>query len=435
MYSRKTFLKQAAFATAGLSLLDWMEPVQAAAWEKQLTRIEPMSPAAVAEDEDFWNWVREQYTTSPNLVNLNNGGVSPQPVPVQEAHIRNYKMCNEAPSYFMWRVLDQGREPMRAKLADLAGCSPEEIAINRNSTEGLNTIIFGLNLKAGDEVVVGKYDYPNMTNAYKQREMRDGIKINWVELDMPMDNEKEIVRRYETAITSKTKVVHITHMVNYTGQILPCRKIADMAHAKGCEVVVDGAHTFAHTVYNIPDLGCDYFATSLHKWLCAPFGTGLMYVRKDKIKDVWALLSNNHPKGEDIRKFESIGTRSNAAEMAIANAVDFHWLVGSKRKEERLRFLKNYWCEKVIKHPKVKLYTSLKSDYSCALATMGIEGWEAGDIESRLFEKRKIIVVGIKHEKVNGIRVTPHLYTSLRDLDRLVEGILEMANMEAPKKT
>ncbi|MBL0308468.1 MAG: aminotransferase class V-fold PLP-dependent enzyme [Bacteroidetes bacterium] len=435
MYTRKTFLKQAAVATAGLSLLDWMEPVQAAAWQKQLARVEPMEPVAAAEDEDFWNWIREQYTTSPNLVNLNNGGVSPQPIPVQEAHIRYYKMCNEAPSYFMWRIIDQGREPMRAKLADLAGCSPDEIAVNRNSTEGLNSIIFGLNLKAGDEVVVCKYDYPSMINAYKQREKRDGIKVVWVDLDLPVENDKDLVAKFEAAITPKTKIVHLTHVINYTGQVLPCRKIADMAHSKGCEVIVDGAHSFAHIDFKIPDLGCDYFATSLHKWLCAPFGTGMMYVKKNKIKNIWALLSSTAPDSDDIHKFESIGTRSNAAEMAISNAVDFHLLVGSRRKEERLRYLKNYWCEKASRNPKVKLYTSMKSNYACALATFGIEGWKPEDIDAKLFEKKKIIVTSINHENVHGVRVTPHIYTSLRDLDRLVDGINEIADMEPPKKS
>lgn len=434
MFSRRTFLKHSALATAGLSIFDFMKPAAAAEFEHHLKRVLPLEPAIAAQDEDFWNFIREQYTVSPNVTNLNNGGVSPQPKPVQDAHIRFYQYCNEAPSYYMWRILDQGREPLRAKLAELAGCSPEELAINRNTTEGLNTIIFGLNLKAGDEVVLTKYDYPNMMNAWKQREKRDGIKLVWIDLELPMESDEAFLKKYEAAITPKTKLVHITHMINWTGQVQPARKIADLAHSKGCEVLVDASHSFVHVDHKISDLNCDYYATSLHKWLCAPFGTGFMYIKKEKIKDVWALLSAPEPDGADIRKFESLGTRSFAAEMAIGNALDFHYLLGAKRKEERLRYLKNYWCEKALKVPKFKLYTSLKPEYSCAIATFGIEGWKPADIDSKLFELKKIHCTTVNHENVHGVRITPHVYTSLHDLDRLVEAIAAIAAMEPPVK-
>jgi selenocysteine lyase/cysteine desulfurase len=434
MLSRKSFLRHSALATASLSLLEFVEPAKAAAYQQHMERLAGSDPASVATDEAFWAWIREQYTTSPNITNLNNGGVSPQPKPVQEAHIRHYQYCNEAPSYYMWRILDQGREPMRSKLAAMAGCLPEEIAINRNTTEGLNTIIFGLNLKAGDEVVLTNFDYPNMTNAWKQREKRDGIKLNWINLDLPIESDEVFLKKYEEAITPKTKIVHITHMINWTGQVQPARKIADLAHRKGCEVVVDASHSFAHLDFKISDLDCDYFATSLHKWLCSPFGTGFMFVKKDKIKGVWALLSNNEPDGPDMKKFESIGTRSFPAEMAIGNALDFQALIGNKRKEERLRYLKNYWCEKALKIQKVKLYTSLKPEYSCAIANFAIEGWKPEDIDAKLFELKKIHVTTINHENVHGVRVTPHVYTSLYDLDQLVDGIAQIAALDPPNK-
>lgn len=426
-YSRKTFLQKSALATASLSLLEWMQPAQAAEFKSHLERVSKMEPAAAAQDEDFWNLIREQYTVSPNIINLNNGGVSPQPKPVQDAHIRFYQYCNEAPSYYMWRILDQGREPLREKIALLAGCSAEEIAFNRNTTEGLNTIIFGLNLKAGDEVVLTKYDYPNMMNAWKQREKRDGIKLVWIDLDLPVENDEIFVEKFANAITSKTKIVHITHMLNWTGQVLPARKIADIAHKKGCQVIVDASHSFVHIDYKITDLDCDYYATSLHKWLCAPFGTGFMYIRKGMVKNVWALLSAPIPDADNIGKFEALGTRSFAAEMAIGNAIDFHYLIGSKRKEQRLRYLKNYWCEKALKVPGFKLYTSLKDDYSCAIATFSIDGCTTTDIDSKLFERKKIHCTTVNHENLHGVRITPHVYTSLRDLDKLVEGIQEIA--------
>ena len=431
---RRNFLFATAASVSSIELFSNINKPFALELEKQLHKLEGLSLNEGSEQEDFWSWIRQSYTTSPNIINLNNGGVSPQPKVVQDAHIRFYQYCNEAPTYYMWRILDQGREALRIKLADLAGVSPEEIAINRNATEGLNSIIFGLNLKEGDEVVLSTFDYPNMTNAWKQREKRDKIKLVWIEIPQPLEDDKAIVKLYENAITSKTKIVHITHMINWTGNIVPCKTIADMAHSKGCEVIVDGAHSFSHIDYKIEETGADYFATSLHKWLGAPFGSGMMYIKKNKIKNIWALLSSVEADGDDIRKFESLGTRSTASEMAIGTAIDFHNAIGGKRKEARLRFLKDYWTEKVYKLPKVKFASSLKPNFSCAIANIGIEGWEAQQIEAKLFEKYKIHTVSIVHKNVNGIRVTPNVYTSLQDLDLLVRGIEDICKMETPAK-
>ena len=434
--NRRSFLKKSGAVAGALLTAPFVPSIFANDRQNELFfgNKSFLPPSQFDSEEDFWSWVRESFTVSSNIINLNNGGVSPQPKVVQDAHIKYYQMCNEGPSFYMWRTLDQGREPLRAKLSKLAGCSNEEIAINRNSTEGLNTVIFGLNLKPGDEVVLNKYDYPNMMNAWKQREKRDGIKLIWVDMEQPLEDENTIVSLYSKAIASKTKIVHVTHMINWTGQLLPCKKIADVAHAKGCEVIVDGAHTFAHLDYKIPDLGADYFATSLHKWLCAPFGSGLLYIKKEKINKIWALLSNDKPDGENIRKFESLGTRSFASEMAISNAIDFHNVIGSKRKENRLRFLKEYWVSKVSSLPKIKFYAPVKSQFSGALCNIGFEGWKASEIEAKLFELKKIHTVAIEFEKINGIRITPSIYTSTADLDLLVEGLTEISKMEPPIK-
>lgn len=429
---RRHFFYAAAGTLSSLEMLSSIDTQFGRGLEKHLNRLENMRPEAISENEDFWNYIRESYTVSPNVINLNNGGVSPQPKVVQDAHIRFYQYCNEAPSYYMWRILDQGREGLRNKLADLAGVSPEEIAINRNATEGLNSIIFGLNLKEGDEVVLSKYDYPNMMNAWKQREKRDKIKLVWIELPQPLENDAAIVKLYENAITTRTKIVHVTHLINWSGNIVPAKAIADMAHKKGCEVIVDAAHSFGHIDFKIEDTGADYLATSLHKWLCAPFGSGLMYIKKDKIKNVWALLSSTDPDGGDIKKFESLGTRSFASEMAIGTAVDFHHTIGAKRKEDRLRFLKDYWTEKAVKLPGAKICTSLQANYSCAIANIGFDGWQAQQIEAKLFEKYKIHSVSIIVEKINGIRVTPNVYTNTKDLDVLVKGLTEISKMEPP---
>ena len=375
-------------------------------------------------DTDFWAWVRESYTISPNVINLNNGGVCPMPKMTQDALDKYIRFSNEAPSYYMWRILDAGREALRDNLAHMAGCSAEEIAINRNSTEGLNTVIFGLNLSRGDEVVLNRYDYPNMINAWKQREKRDGITLRWVEeMNFPEENDDKIVEKYLEKMTSRTKVVHITHVINWTGQVLPVQKIARAARNRGAEIIVDAAHSFGQIDFKIPDLECDYFATSLHKWLCAPFGSGLMYVRKDKIPAVWALLSSNEPDGGDIRKFESLGTRSFASEMAIGYSLNFHHLIGTKRKEQRLRYLKNHWCSHFKDHPRVHFYNSFVNEYESALANIHIKGADATELENHLWNKYKIHTVAIKWESINGVRITPNVYTTERELDKLVMAI------------
>ncbi len=428
MSSRRNFIKNLTATTGAFTFLPLTNSLFAKEAEKKLQQFHSLHPQDAMSDEDLWGWVKEQYTVSPNLLNLNNGGVSPQPKVVQDAHIRFYQFSNEAPSYYMWRTLDEGREALRGKLAELAGCDAEELAINRNATEGLNTVIFGLNLKAGDEVVLTKQDYPNMINAWKQREKRDGIKLVWLNLNLPEENEDVIAQQYVNAFTSKTKVVHVTHLINWTGQILPIKKIADEAHKRGIEVIGDGAHSFAHTDFSIPELGCDYFATSLHKWLCAPFGSGLLWIKKEKIKNIWALLSNNEPDGTDIRKFESLGTRSFASEMAIGNAVDFHNVIGSKRKEERLRYLTDYWNSRVKDLKRVSFLQPKNKKFYCAISNIAIEGIKPSDVAGTLHTKYKIHTVAIDWENIHGVRVTPHVYTSTKDLDRLVTAIRSMAS-------
>jgi selenocysteine lyase/cysteine desulfurase len=327
----------------------------------------------------------------------------------------------------MWRILDQGRETLRANLARIAGCSKEEIAINRNASEGLETIIFGLTLKPGDEIVAARQDYPNMVHAWNQRVLRDGIKINWVNLELPSEDENYLVQQYVNAFTSKTKVVHITHMINWNGQILPVRKIAEAARKRGIEVVVDGAHSFAHIDFSIPDLGADYFATSLHKWLYAPIGSGLLYVKKDKIKNLYPLFATEQPLKDDIRKFEQLGTRPFFIEQAIGKAVEFHEMMGADRKEKRLHYLKNYWMEKVSKFPKVKVHTSLHPKWGGAIGIVSVQGKKPGDLDNYLFSQYKIHTTTIEWENISGVRITPNVYTTIKNLDILVQGIREFA--------
>lgn len=421
--SRRRFLQRAGVFSATAFLTSMTRPAWSRNLDQALSQSAGVSPEELATDEDFWYYIQQSFTVSPSLINLNNGGVSPAPKTVQDAMKRYYDLSNEAPSYYMWRVLDQGREPLRKNLARLAGCSPEEIAINRNSSEGLETVIFGLQLKAGDEVVAAKQDYPNMINAYKQRELRDGIKMVWINLELPSEDENYLVSQFVNAFTPKTKVVHITHIINWNGQILPVKKIAQEAHKRGIEVVVDGAHSFAHFDFKVPDLDADYYAGSLHKWLYAPIGSGVLYVRKEKIKNIYPMFAVDNPLKDDIRKFEALGTRPFFIEQAIGKAIEFHEMIGAERKEKRLHYLKNYWMEKVKGLPGVKLNTSLNPKWGCAIGNVGVEGRKPGELDSFLMDKYKVHTVAIEWENIKGVRVTPNVYTTTKQLDVLVEGI------------
>jgi len=425
--SRRKFLQQFGTLSMAFGTSSLFNQTHAAAFEDANRKASSFSPEQVAADEDYWTVIQQAYTVDPNIINLNNGGVSPAPRVVQEAVERYNKLANEGPSYYMWRIIDMGREPLRQKLAALAGCSAEEIAVNRNSTEALNTVIYGLPLQPGDEVIGTKQDYPNMINAWKQRQQREGIVYKQISFDFPLENDDAIVAAYEKAITPKTKLLHITHVVNWVGQILPVQKIADMAHAKGIEVLVDGAHSFGLLDFKIPDLHADYFGTSLHKFLSAPIGSGMLWIKKEKIGKIWPLTCNDKPQSDDIRKFESLGTRSFPIEQGIGEALNFHNAIGAKRKEERIRYLKNYWAEKVRNIPKVKLHTSLNAKYACAICGVSVDGMKPSELDQELFNKYKIHTVGIVWENISCVRITPHVYTRPADLDKLVMAIGEIA--------
>lgn len=427
MTNRRTFIKAAGLVGAGLWAYPSLSIASPRETKRMMASVASATPSELAQNEDFWSWIRLQYSTSSSIINLNNGGVSPHPRVVEEATLKFERMANDAPSYYMWRVLEKNRTLIRTKLSDMAGVSADEIAINRNATEAMDTIIFGIDLKKGDEVVHSNFIYPNMNQAWAQREMREGISRKIAKLKLPSSSTKELVKAYTDQFTAKTKVVHITHVINWTGQVMPVREIADAAKAIGAKVVVDGAHSFAHLDFKIPDLNCDYFGTSLHKWLCGPFGTGMLYVKKEHISNLWPLFPNEDPKSNDIIKFEAQGTRNIAAELAIGEAIDFHLSIGAKRKYERLCYLKNYWTEKVKDVPGIEFWTPLENAWSGAIVAFGFKNDAIHGVSSKMWEDSRIHTTTIKHEGIEACRVTPHVYTSLEDLDLLVKAIHKLA--------
>jgi selenocysteine lyase/cysteine desulfurase len=427
-FNRRSFLQTCKLFSAATLLSSVSEPAWSRNLHKALSTTTNKSPEQLASDEDFWYYIQQSYTTSSTgIINLNNGGVAPSPKPVAEAMKRNFDFSNEAPSYNMWRILDQGREGLRRNLAQLAGVDAEEIAIQRNASEALETIIFGLPLNPGDEVVLSKQDYPNMINAWKQREQREKIKLVWVDLQLPSEDTDYLVKSYTQAFTPKTKVVHITHTINWNGQIMPVRKIADAAHQRGIEVVVDGAHSFAHFQFTIPDTGADYFGTSLHKWLSACIGVGLLYVKKEKIKNLYPFFAASDARADDIRKYEQLGTRPFFIEQAVVKAIEFYDMIGAQRKEQRLLYLKNYWMNKVKDVPGVQLGTSMKPGFGCAIGLVNIQGKKIIDFEWFLWLTYRIHTSPVEWENLKGLRVTPNVYTTTKNLDVLVQAITDYA--------
>ena len=381
------------------------------------------SPWEIAKNEDYWARVQQAFTVDRSLINLNNGGVSPAPEYVQAAMKRHLDYSNEAPVYTMWRILEPQREGVRKRIARNFGADPEEIALTRNASESLQICQFGFDLKVGDEVLTTDQDYPRMINTFKQRERREGIKLKQFSIPVPAEDDDEIVRLFEENITPRTKLILMCHIINITGQILPVKKVVNMARKKGIPVIVDGAHAYAHFDFKHSDLDCDYYTTSLHKWLFAPHGTGMLYVKKDKIKNLWPLMAAQQSQDEDIRKFEEIGTHPAANYLAIAEALTFHEGIGTKPKEARLKYLNDIWIDELVDGEKVVLHTSRDPKYACGIATVQIKGMEPGELNSALWRDYRIITTPINHPQFQGIRVTPNVYTTMEEAGRFIDAM------------
>ncbi|HEV2839765.1 MAG TPA: aminotransferase class V-fold PLP-dependent enzyme [Chthoniobacterales bacterium] len=380
-----------------------------------------LTPEQAAMDEDYWAVIQNSFTVTRGIINLNNGGVSPSPRIVTEALVRYTWQQEDATAYTMWEILEPQSETIRTGLAELFGCDREEIAITRNASESLEILLMGMDFKAGDEILTTTQDYPRMLTTLRQREKREGLKLNLIQIPIPPRNLAEITSAFEKGITDRTRLILISHMVNITGQITPVKAVCDLARARGIETIVDGAHSFAQFDFKQKDLGCDYFGTSLHKWLYAPKGTGLLYVKRDKIAKIWPLMAAESKQASDIRKFEEIGTHSAAIRLAIGEALLFHHGIGAKRKEARLRYLARYWMNRLKDVPKVRFNTSFDPNQSCAIANVQIEGTTPAAVVKYLFDKHRIFSVPIVHEEFQGLRITPNVYTTLGELDRFCE--------------
>ncbi|MHC5002184.1 MAG: aminotransferase class V-fold PLP-dependent enzyme [Planctomycetota bacterium] len=385
----------------------------------------PGAAEDLARDEAFWFQVGQAFTVDRSIVNLNNGGVSPAPAVVQEAMKRRLDFSNSAPPpWALWEILQPQKEAVRERLARAFGADPEEIAITRNASEGLQICQLGMALRRGDEVLTTDQDYPRMVSTFRQRVRREGIVLRQCTLPVPAEDPDEVVARFREQITDRTRLILMCHVINLTGQILPVAKVVAMARERGIPVIVDGAHAVAHFPFRIDELGCDYYATSLHKWLFAPHGTGMLYVRRERIAGLWPLMAAPPALDDDIRKFEEIGTHPLANPLSIAEALTFHEGLGPEHKAARLVHLRDRWARRLLEgHDRVRLHTSLRPGFAGGIANVQVEGLDTAELQTWLWERHRVLTVAIRHEQFEGLRVSPSVYTRPEELDRFCDAI------------
>ncbi len=416
---KRTFLKNTLLLGAGM-------PVFLKNLERWVSEIEHLSPEEAARDEDFWMRVRSGYRLKPDYINLENGYYCFLPQDILENYIHHIREVNYQGSWYMRTVQFDNKLAMAAQLAEMVGCNADELAITRNTTESLDTIIGGFPWQAGDEAVMADQDYFSMLEMFNQQAEQHGIVNKRVSVPNHPKSDAEIVELYANAISPKTRLIMVCHMVNITGQVLPIRKICDMAHSKGVEVMVDGAHAIAHLNFAIRDLNCDYYGASLHKWLSVPLGSGLLYVKKEKIPQIRPLLAGAVTDKTDIRRLNHTGTHAVATDLALGNALDYYYALGPERKEARLRYLQQYWTAQVRDLPHVVLNTPADPQRACGIANAGIKGMKPADMAGTLLKKYRIWTVAIDGAGVQGCRISPNVYTTTKELDVLVRALSEM---------
>jgi len=425
MNARRDFLRQVVPAgLAGMAALntDWLARAASAT-----AAAADRTPAELAADESYWREIQQAFTLDRTILNFNNGYTCPSPRVVHEALKRYLDISNQAPIHYMWNQMEPNVETVRRNLAAEIGCDAEELAITRNASEGLQIAQLGLDLKAGDEVVTTNQDYGRMLDTWDQRVRRDKIVVNKISFPVPTTNLAELTDRISRAITPKTKVIHICHITNLTGQLFPVRDIARLARSKGIQTIVDGAHAFAHFPFKMSELECDYYGCSLHKWLLAPVGTGFLYVRRENIAKLWPLTPAAASKSDNIRKFEEVGTHPAANHNAIAEALAFHQAIGTERKAARLRYLNDRWAKRVDKLPGVKILNSREPNQAWGLFNVSLERVDAPKAYDYLWSKYRIITAAIKRDDYQGLRVTPNIYTTLEEVDTFAHAIEDVA--------
>lgn len=378
-------------------------------------------------DDEFWKRIREDYDLKPDYINLENGYYNFAPKPTLNKFLEHVKMVNYEASHYMRTVQWDNKKHVADRLAKLVNCNPEELVITRNATESLDLISGGFPWKKSDEAIFAEQDYGAMQEHFKLMAKRYGIVNKIVSVPNHPKSDEEIVTLYESQITPKTKLMMVCHMINITGHILPIRKICDMAHSHGVEVMVDGAHCVGHINVDMKALDCDYYGSSLHKWLSTPLGAGLLYIRKEKISKIWPLLAEHDREPDDISRLNHTGTHPVHTDLAIADAIDYLEVIGMERKEKRMRFIQRYWSDKLRGIENIVINTPIEEHKSCGIANVGIKNMKPKVLAETLLEEFKVFTVAIDGANVHGCRITPNVYTTTEELDKFVTAMKTMA--------
>lgn len=436
---RRTFIRQGAGLALGVPALSLASALEQSQADMAIRQLSQLSPSEAAMQNEPWEQIAALYTPDVSFVNLENGYFSMCSIPVLEAFMNKTRIVNRQSSLYMRQMMQPERALIKSELARFLDVPTEELALTRNTTESLNILIHGFDLKAGDEVILSKQDYGSMQEAFEQKAKRHGVVLRYVKIPLLPKNKEEVIKAYEKAITPKTRMMLVTHMINLTGHILPVKELCALGKSKNIEVLVDGAHAIAHIDFKINELGCDYYAASLHKWLGAPLGCGMLYVRKNKIAGIWPLMGDTSKAVDDIEKLEHIGTNPPANYFSIKEAIDLNLRIGVPRKEERLRYLKNYWTSRMQQWAGIDILTPPAPEQSCGIAMFSIRNMPPADVARMLFEQHRIFTVAIDTEEVKGVRVTPHVFTTTEHLDRFLTAVQNIAGIPsvptpAPKK-
>ena len=419
--NKREFLKNVSLAAVGL-------PFIRTSFSTSLNTLKHLSPNQIAIEENFWLQVRKDYSLKPDYINLESGYYNIIPNPTLNHMIDHARMVNYEGSYYMRTVQWDQKNAMAAKLAKVVGTSAKNLIITRNTTESLDMVIKGMNWKKGDEAVYAKQDYGAMKMMFEQVSRRYGTKNIIVSVPNHPTSDEEIVRIYQNAITSRTKLLMVCHMVNITGQILPIKKICQMAHKKGVQVMVDGAHCVGHFQFKIDDLECDYYGSSLHKWLAVPLGTGMLYVRDKHIDNLWPVFAEHHREPGDIARLNHVGTHPVYHDLSIENAIEYYAMLGAERKEARLRYLQEYWSSRVRTHPNIIVNTPKESFRACGIANVGLKNLKPHELAKQLMDRYQIFTVAIDYANVQGCRISPNVFTTTQELDVFVKALQELAS-------
>jgi len=423
---KRTFLKNAG-------LVGLATPLSLTYLQSAVAAVEGVDSRQVASDEDFWRAVRGDYSIKPDYINLENGYYCFMPQQTLEHQIEHMRHVNYEGSYYMRNSRLRTKRLVAGKVAEIVGCTAEEVAITRNTTESLDLIIGGMNWKQGDEAVMADQDYGSMLDHFKFVARRFGVVNRVVSIPNHPSDDDEIVNLYASAITDKTRLLMVCHMINITGQVLPVRKICDMAHSRGVDVMVDGAHAYSHIDFQMKDLDCDYYGSSLHKWLSAPLGSGMLYVRKEKIDTVWPLMAAGEFEPNDLSRLNHTGTDPVHVDLGILNAIEYQNAIGLERKEARLKYLQHYWTSQLRGLPRIVINTPADMSRHGGIGNVGIEGIEPKELADTLFRDYRIFTVAIDRPGVRGLRITPNLYTTTDELDALVSAIKELSSCSTGK--